>query len=124
MLTRLTKRAVDAAPPGPADNFLWDQTVKGFGVKITPAGAKIYVLQYRCRGRLRRYTIGRHGSPWTAEDARAEAVRLLAQVARGNDPADVKHADRVDITFSVFAERYLREHADLHKKKRSAALDR
>jgi integrase len=124
MLTRLTKRAVDAAAPGPADNFLWDKTVKGFGLKISPAGAKIYVLQYRCKGRLRRYTIGRHGSPWTAEGARGEAVRLLAQVVRGDDPADAKHADRADITFAAFSERYLREHADLHKKVSSAALDR
>jgi integrase len=124
MLVRLTKGEVDRAAPGSADRFLWDESVKGFGVKITPAGAKIYVLQYRCKGRQRRYTIGRHGSPWTVAEARAEAVRLLAEVVRGNDPADLKHADRSDITFAPFADRYLREHADLHKKARSAALDR
>jgi integrase len=124
MLVRLTKGEVDRATSGSADRFLWDETVKGFGVKITPAGAKIYVLQYRCKGRQRRYTIGRHGSPWTVAEARAETVRLLAEVVRGNDPADLKHADRSDITFAPFADRYLREHADLHKKVRSAALDR
>jgi integrase len=124
MLVRLTKRVLDAATPGSADKFLWDQTVKGFGVKITPAGAKIYILQYRCKGRQRRYTIGRHGSPWTADEARSEAVRLLAVVVRGDDPADAKRADRSDITFAAFADRYLLEHADLHKKVRSAALDR
>src|SRR6266496_834330 len=124
MQARITKRAIDAADPGAGDQFLWDRDVKGFGLKVTPAGAKIYVLQYRCKGRLRRYTIGRHGSPWTQEEARAEAARLLAQAVRGIDPADAKHADRTDITFATFAERYLKEHADLHKKKRSAALDR
>jgi hypothetical protein len=124
MLTRLSKRIVDAATPAPRDYFLWDQTVKGFGAKITPAGAKVYVLQYRCKGRQRRYTIGRHGSPWTADEARTEAVRLLAEVVRGNDPADLKRAERGDVTFSVFADRYLREHALLHKKARSAELDR
>ena len=124
MLMRLSKRVVDAATPGPRDHFLWDQVVKGFGAKITPAGAKIYVLQYRCKGRQRRYTIGRHGSPWTAEEARTEAVRLLAEVVRGDDPADLKRAERSDVAFSAFADRYLREHADLHKKPRSAELDR
>ena len=124
MLMRLTKRVVDAAAPGPTDSFLWDETVTGFGLKVTPAGAKVYVLQYRCKGRQRRYTIGRHGSPWTAEEARAEAVRLLAEVVRGNDPAEAKRAERGDVTFSAFSERYLREHADLHKKPRSAELDR
>ncbi|HEY3909638.1 MAG TPA: integrase arm-type DNA-binding domain-containing protein [Stellaceae bacterium] len=39
---------------------------------------------------LRKLTIGKHGSPWTAETARAEAKRLLALVAHGNDPATVK----------------------------------
>ena len=42
MLVRLTKRVVDAASPGSADSFLWDQAVKGFGPKLTPAGAKTY----------------------------------------------------------------------------------
>ena len=72
MLMRLSKRVIDAATPIKRDYFLWDQTVKGFGAKITPAGAKLYVLQYRCKGRQRRYTIGRHGSPWTADEARRQ----------------------------------------------------
>ncbi len=83
MLTRLSKRAIDAATPGPRDHFLWDQTVKGFGAKITPDGAKIFVLQHRCKGRPRRYTIGRHGLPWTGDEARTAAVRLLAEMVRG-----------------------------------------
>ena len=81
-------------------------------------------MQYRCKGRQRRYTIGCHGSPWTVDEARTEAVRLLGEVVRGNDPADLKRGERADVTFSVFADRYLREHADLHKKPRSAELDR
>jgi integrase len=124
MREKINKRVVDAALPGDRDRFLWDRDVKGFGIKITPAGAKIYVLQYRCKGLIRRYTIGRHGSPWTAEEARKQAVQLLASVVRGIDPADAKREGRADVTFAQFAERYLVEHADLHKKPRSAALDR
>ena len=45
-------------------------------------------------------------------------------MVRGDDPADLRRAERGDVTFSVFADRYLREHADLHKKLRSAELDR
>ena len=104
MPKKITKRVVDAAVPSDRDRFIWDRDVKGLGLKITPADAKIYVLQYRFKGRLRRYTIGRHGSPWTAEQARTEAVRLLALVAKGTDPADLKREDRSDITFTAFAE--------------------
>jgi integrase len=124
MPEKITKRLVDAAASGLRDRFIWVRELKGFGLKVTPAGAKVYVLQYRCKSKLRRYTIGRHGSPWTAEEARSEAIRLLSLVVRGIDPADAKQDDRADITFAAFAERYLSEHADLHKKKRSAALDR
>jgi hypothetical protein len=45
-------------------------------------------------GRLRRHTIGRHGSPWTPDAARNEARRLLGEVAAGDDPASEKTAMR------------------------------
>ena len=51
-------------------------------------------------------------------------MRLLANVVRGDYPADLKRAEHGDLTFSAFDDRYLREHADLHKKPRSAELDR
>src|SRR5690349_4475270 len=101
MSIRLSKRIIDAATPSPKDQFLWDNIVKGFGAKITPKGAKIYVLQYRCRGRQRRYTIGRHGSPWTVDQARDEATRLLLEIRRGTDPAELKRAGRNDISFAA-----------------------
>lgn len=61
---QVTKRAVDAMKPGTGIAFLWDagdRALKGFGVRITPAGVKSYVYQYRIGGRagaVRRYTIG------------------------------------------------------------------
>lgn len=94
MRARITKRAVDAARPGKRDTFYWDDSTTGLGLKVTPAGKKTYVLQYRIHGRVRRYTIGKHGSPWTPEQARDEAVRLLGQVAAGIDPAALKAALR------------------------------
>ena len=39
----ITKRSVSAAKPGPADSYLWDDELAGFGLKITPAGN----LQYK-----------------------------------------------------------------------------
>src|SRR5215475_8853349 len=79
MLARITKRTVDALKPGNADRFLWDSELKGFGLKVTPAGSKIYILQYRKGGRgspTKRVTIGRHGAI-TPEQARKEAARLF-----------------------------------------------
>jgi hypothetical protein len=50
MQARLTKRAVDALGPGVKDFLVWDSgdgSVKGFGLKVTPAGRKVYLFQYR-----------------------------------------------------------------------------
>ena len=90
-MARLTKRVVDAAVPavGGRQRILWDTEVKGFGLRITPAGAKSYVLNYRLPdGRRRRATIGRHGSPWTCETARERALDLLRGLAAGADALD------------------------------------
>ena len=59
------------------------------GLKVTPAGRKVYLVQYRLggrKGRTRRVTIGRHGE-LTPTAARAEAKRLLGEIAAGRDPA-------------------------------------
>ena len=59
--SRLTKRIVEAAEAAVTDQHLWDAEVKGFGLKITPAGRKVFVFQYRMGGRgakTARYTIG------------------------------------------------------------------
>lgn len=113
---KITKRSVDAATAGATDVFLWDEALKGFGLKVTRNGAKTYLLQYRMGGRgspTRRHTIGRHGSPWTPTTAREEAERLLTQVARGVDPraAEIER-ERVaaDLAFDGYVERYLREY--------------
>ncbi len=109
MKVKITKRAVDAAVPGSRDAFLWDTDQIGLGLKVTPAGARIYVLQYRIGRRLRRYTIGRHGAPWTPEAARQEAARLLGLIAAGTDPADAKAASRSELTMTELCDLYLSE---------------
>lgn len=124
MRGKIVKRVIDSIEPGSRDQLLWDRDLSGFGLKITPNGARIYLLQYQFAGRVRRYTIGRHGSPWTAELARGEALRLLRLVAAHIDPAEARETEKKDPLFCEFAERYLREHAALHKKPRSAAFDR
>ena len=103
MRGKITKRAVDAAEPGRATYLLRDTELKGFVLVVTPAGVKSYAVDYRVgsgRGSpKRRLTIGKHGSPWTPETARAEAKRLLAEVAAGRDPATAREADRRGMTF-------------------------
>jgi len=126
---RITKRTVDEArAAGGKRLLLWDQELAGFGLKVTPSGVKSYVFQYRVgggrRGRQRMITIGRHGAPWTPDQARREALRLLGEITRGGDPLSSRTTERQAPTLAEFSERYLSEHADVHKTPRSAAEDR
>ena len=123
MKAKITKRTVDAAKPGKRDNFIWDTDVKGFGLKVTPAGNKVYILQYRINGRLRRYTIGKHGSPWTPDDARTEAGRLRGMIADKIDPADIRAADKAVMSVAELCDLYLAEGVAT-KKASTLAMDR
>ena len=83
---KLTKTAIDKLPaPEKGYAIHWDATLPGFGVRITSAGAKAFILQKRIGGKDRRITIGRYG-PLTLEQARTQATVLLGQIATGGDP--------------------------------------
>src|SRR5215212_12154528 len=126
MRDKITKRAVDALKPGPggAEAVLWDTEVKGFGVRVQRGGSRSYIVHYRVgTGRaapLRKLTIGKHGAPWTPEQARGEARRLLGMVEGGADPAAAKIARKEAPTVADLAERFLAEHAEAKRKASTA----
>lgn len=131
---RITKRAVEAIPlpSGGARAYLWDDVLKGFGLMVTGKGSRTYLIQYRIGGRgspTRRYTIGKHGSPWTADKARERAADLLEQVRRKIDPMDADRAKLSDaadakeaaarLAFGSYADTFIKKHAE-GKRLRSA----
>ena len=116
---RLTKRTVDAASASDKIVIVWDDELRGFGLRITPNGIKSYILNYRVgHGRnapLRRITIGKHGSPWTPEAARREAMRLRGAITTGADPVTERKAVAKAMTLAELCEFYLSE-GTRHKK--------
>ncbi|MGP7795662.1 tyrosine-type recombinase/integrase [Sphingomonas sp. CLY1604] len=124
-VTRITKSSVEAlaVPPPGGRTVLWDAEVKGFGVRVSSGGDRTYVLRYQVGGRdekQRQVTIGRHGSPYTAEQARRRALELLASVRSGSDPAAERESARVakaaevdrraERMFDVLADRWFERH--------------
>jgi integrase len=105
-MPKVTKRAVDALV---ANSAIWDDELPGFGARRRDSSAVFYFLKYRVGARQRWHTIGRHGAPWTAEEARKEALRLLGDVVRGNDPGAQRAADRKAATIDELCELYLAE---------------
>src|SRR5918994_2031479 len=94
---KLTKRSIDTLPsPNTQDQIWWDEDLKGFGLKLTPTGRKVFLVQYRPAGdrrNPRKYTIGEYGSV-TPYQARVEAQRVLADRAAGRDPQAERQAEK------------------------------
>src|SRR5579875_549081 len=113
-MEKITKRTVDAQKPSKvgvqgSEQFLWDSELRGFGVRVSPAGLKSFIVQYRTpEGRHRRTVIGRYGM-MTAEQARQAAWDILSAVAKGIDPAAAPEPDRNAITVSALCDWYLAE---------------
>lgn len=114
-MPKLTKRAVDALKPRAADYFVWDDELRGFGIRVLPRGAKTFLVQYRAAGRTRRVKVGRYGAV-TADEARARAKTLLGGVADGEDPAEEISDHRKAPAMREVCQRFLRDHVDVRLK--------
>src|SRR4029077_14582003 len=65
---------------------------RGFGVRVTAAGARAFILNYRLKGREYRFTSG--ASPdWSALKAVREARALPQRVDRGENPLDDRKSE-------------------------------
>ena len=123
MTNRLTDRIVKDLPaPASGNRIQYDADLPGFGVRVTSAGARAFILNYRAAGRERRITIG--GFPaWNVSRARDRAAELRRQVDGGADPMAERHTGRAAPTINDLATRYL-EHAATRKCPRSLKEDK
>jgi integrase len=84
---------------------------RGFGVRVTAAGARAFVLNYRLRGREHRFTIGAWPD-WSALKAVREAHGLRQRVDRGENPLEDRAlpptAANVASMLDDFVARYVR----------------
>lgn len=104
-----TVDALTASPDKVTRVRLWDDKLRGFGVRVSSHGRKTYIVRYKWRGKSQTCTIGVHGSPWTPELARTRANEVLRQAERGEDPNQVKRENRTALTVSDLITRWLRD---------------
>lgn len=119
--TKLTKRVVDGAEARQGRYTIFDSAVSGFGLRVTPTGAKSWVFEYRPGegGRnvpKKRMTIGTVAD-FTPDQARKEAERFRALVKTGGDPQGDKTKKREAATGKELAEAFL----EYIEEKRSAS---
>lgn len=102
----ITKTDIDAMPP---NTVIWDAgkgSVSGFGVRRQRA-YPVFVLKFRIGKRQRWHTIGKFGSPWTVDQARREAKRVLGLVAGGEDLLPSREESIAVTTMAMLCDNYM-----------------
>jgi integrase len=122
MSIHLTDPVIRGLPrPDRGNRIAYDDIVKGFGCRVTAAGARSFILNYLTKsGRERRITIG-SCSDWSTTDARREAKRLRHLVDHGGDPLADLEAEREAPTVAELIDRFEAEH--LPRKRAGTADD-
>ena len=106
-MVKLTKSFVDKVQP-PASGYAmhWDDSVKGYGLRVSPRGKRVFVAMGRIRGKNVQITIGPFGV-FTEDQARKKAQKALQQMREGVDPRDVLKADEaMNVTLRTVADAY------------------
>jgi integrase len=109
---KLTDNLLRKLPtPEQGNKITYDTAVKGFGVRVTAAGGRAFILNYRRKldGRERRYTIGSFPD-WGTTAAREEAKRLKRLVDGGADPVGEQEENRAAATVANLCARFERDY--------------
>jgi len=95
MKRALTSKFLDTVkPPKTGQDAYFDSLVPGFGFRIGASGVKSWSVLYRnAQGKKKRFTLGRYPAIKLV-DARDGARKVLTAVARGEDPAAFKKAEK------------------------------
>lgn len=124
--TRLTQRLASEAKKSGVKQRIADHEVKGLFLRITPTGAKSYVLRYSQEGRRGEAAIG-DATAITLVAARAKAMDLLNSLTLQRiDPVQAKQAaivaerQRKNASFAALTEAYSKDAA---RRKRPRTLE-
>ena len=126
---KLTDRVVNSAPSEARRYVIWDTEKPGFGLRVEPSGHKSFIVRYRANGGgrnapLRQMTIKSTASNLLpAQDARKIAKGILADVERGQDPANDLHKKRQEMTVAALCGLYIEEGIET-KKASTLATDK
>lgn len=82
-----------AAAPASGQKVHYDSERPGFGLRVTKAGTKSFILNYHLNKRERRFTIGQSPA-WSAAAAREKANGLRRLIDQGIDPLEERNERR------------------------------
>ncbi|UUR08242.1 tyrosine-type recombinase/integrase [Sphingomonas glaciei] len=111
-MAKLSKTFVEKVqPPATGHEVHWDgghdRAVKGYGLRVSSLGKRVFIVSGRVRGKQLQYTVGPFGQ-LTEDEARSKARTILQQMREGIDPRDVKKADEAaKITLAEVCKQYV-----------------
>jgi integrase len=123
---KLSKRTIDTLPTRAKSYIAYDSDLSGFGCRVTPTGAKSWIVEYRPHGggrrvAKRRVTLGAI-TTLPPDSARRAAKDILARVRLGEDVAGAKAARRAAPTVGELVEKYMCEEIRPTRKASTAAM--
>ena len=115
-MPKITKRTVDALKPHERERVVWDDDLKGFGVRVHPSGRKVFIVKTRYGGRVIKMTIGPHGAVSPAY-ARVRAAEIVTDARAGKNPAGRRSRA---LTMRDLGKRFLNDYVPDHCKPSTA----
>lgn len=108
---RISQKTADALPPSSGDTWHWDDTLKGFAVRVRSNGSKSYWVRYTLPdGTKRKKNLG-PVSTTKAEAARDRARDYLEAARHGRDIVKADRERRHSPPVRELAERHQKEHS-------------
>ena len=105
----LTDVKIRSAKPTDSQYEVFDRSVGGFALRVSPSGNKTFVVNFRCNGNSRRMSLG-NALVMRLSDAREAAMTAKAKAKSGIDPLDEKRRQEVNLRDEQQAEKRRDEH--------------
>ncbi|MBU2820337.1 site-specific integrase [Acidithiobacillus caldus] len=116
-----TKTALLALEPLPGKRRrVYDEKQKGLVVYVSPTGSKVFYCLKKVDGKVEEIRIGEVATV-TIETARAQAAKIINDIAAGANPAEQRRRKRAEMTFAQLFAEWTREARA--RGKRSVAND-
>ena len=88
----MTERTIREAKPQGKAFYVWDSTVKGFGLYVTKAGSKSFVLSYRSPDKVKHTVMLARVGELSLMEARQRATRERLAIRDGESSGPVGEA--------------------------------
>jgi integrase len=123
---KLGKRTLDSLPQVTKRTIFFDTDLTGFGIRVSPSGARSWIVEYRPgsggRGVPKRRMVLGTPKTLTPDQARTLAADLLAKVKLGADPARDRSQARKADSVSDLLTSFMDDHIRVKRKARTAKL--